>query len=403
MRAAIFVVALAARLAFIAIHGVITTPDSSEYRLLARNIRSFHAFSTSVSAPMQASIARPPVYPLFLAAFSTARGAAIAQAVLDALVCVMLFLMASRVARAPFAAAVALLYALHPGAIAASATLLSEGTFTALLFAGVFLGLIAAERLSVTLALCAGAALGLATLSRSIGVIYLIAVAFVLLVRRFRRTALIVVVAAVVVVAPWIVRSSRVVGRFVFIQAPSVMPWYVPTLWWIDQNDEPAIWRYFFATDPYGVSLKAAQGRAREVMSAEDIGRRQAMVNVRKNPGAYLRSRLRSFPHLFLNTFHRFTGINRALGDVKGMALAIKLGLMLLFTALPMLAAILGLGASRRTLAGSLTAAMWIATLAVHLLMWIEYRYWLPVVPFQFVSAALGIQLLLDRRVDSAS
>ncbi|MEK6373444.1 MAG: glycosyltransferase family 39 protein [Acidobacteriota bacterium] len=392
MRAAIFVVALAARLAFIAVHGVIATPDSSEYRLLARNIRSFGAFSTSVSAPMQPSIARPPVYPLFLAMFTTSSGAAIAQAVLDALVCVMLFMMAARVVRAPVAAVVALFYALHPGAIAASATLLSEGTFTALLFAGVFLALIAAERVSTALAVCAGAALGLATLSRSIGVIYLFAVALVLVVRRFRRTAVVVVVVAVVIVAPWIVRSSRVVGRFVFIQAPSVMPWYVPTLWWLDQNDEPGIWRYFLTADPYGVTLHAARGRAAEVMRAEDVGRRQAMVNVRKNPGAYLRSRMRSFPHLFLSTFHRFTGINRALGDVKGMALAIKVGLMLLFTALPMLAAIVGLGASRRTLAGSLAAAMWIATLAFHVVMFIDYRYFLPVVPFQLVTAALGFE-----------
>jgi 4-amino-4-deoxy-L-arabinose transferase-like glycosyltransferase len=392
MRTAIFVVALAARLAFIAVNGVILTPDSSEYRLLARNIRDFGAFSTSVSAPVQPSIARPPVYPLFLAMFRTASAAAIAQAVLDALVCVLLFMMAARVARAPFAAAIALLYALHPGAISSSAAMLSEATFTALLFAAVFLALIAAERDSTALAVCAGAALGLATLSRSIGIIYLFAVAVVLVVRRFRRTAVVVMVVAVIVVAPWIVRSSRVVGRFVFLQAPSVMPWYVPTLWWLDQNDEAGIWRYFRTVDPYGVALGIAEGRAAEVMRAEDVGRRQAMVNVRKNPGAYLRSRLRAFPHLFLHTFPRFTGINRALGEVKGAALAIKLGLMVLFTALPMLAAILGLVASRRTLGGSLAAAMWIATLVFHVVMFIDYRYFLPVVPFQLVNAALGIE-----------
>ena len=388
----VFAIALAARLTFIAVHGVITTPDSSEYWRLARNISSFHAFSTGAGAPMEPSIARPPVYPLFLAFFTTTGAAAIAQALLDALVCAMLFLLASRVVRARFAAAVALLYALHPGAIAASAIILSEGTFTVLLFAGVFLALIAAERLSVALAVCAGAAFGLATLSRSIGVIYLFAVALVLFVRRFRTTAVVVVLAAAVVVAPWIVRSSRVVERFVFIQAPSALPWYLPTLWWIDQNDEPAIWRYYLTEDPYGITLHAARGRAAEVMRAEDVGRRQAIVNVRKNPGAYLRSRMRSFPHLFLNTFDRFTGINRALGDVNGMKLAIKLGLMLLFTALPMAAACLGLGASRRTLAASLAAAMWIVTLAVHVVMFIDYRYFLPVVPFQLVTAALGIE-----------
>jgi len=388
----IFTIALAVRLAFIVVHGVIITPDSSEYWVLSRNLVRFHSFSTSASAPVEPSIARPPVYPLFLAMFPTTGAGAVAQAALDALVCVMLFPLASRVVRPPFAAAVALLYALHPGAIAQSAAILSEVSFTALLVAAVFFTVIAAERASAALALCAGALLGAATLSRSIGVIYVIAVGVVLVLRRFRTTAVVVVIVAAVVVAPWIVRSSRVVGRFVFIQAPSLMPWYVPTLWWLDQNDEPAIWRYYSASDPYGMSLKNAGGRAAEVMKAEDIGRRQAIANVRKNPGGYLRSRVRVFPHIFLNTVDRFTGINRSIGDSHGAARAIKLGLMFLFTALPMAAACLGLAASRRTLAGSLAAAMWIATLVIHLVMFIDYRYFLPVVPFQLVTAALGIE-----------
>jgi hypothetical protein len=388
----IFSVALAARLGFVAAaHG-------------AGNILHFHAFSKSESPPLQASICRPPVYPLFLALLlplgSSPIIPVVAQAVLDALVCVMIFLMASRVARRPFAVAVSLLYALHPRAISASATVLSETLFTILLLAAVFLAMIAAERLSVPLAFCSGAVLGLATLCRSIAVLYVIAVACVLVLRRFRRTALAVTLGAVVIISPWIIRSSHVAGRFVFVQAPSFMPWYLPTLWWLDQNDEPALWRYFLSTDAYGLRLSAARTPP-EVMSAEDVGRQQAIVNVRKNPGAYLRSRVRAFPHLFLSTFDHFTGINRSLGDVVRArdvpALTIKLGLLLLFTALPMAAALLGLRGSLRTLTGSLAAAIWIITLAVHAPMWIEYRYFLPVVPFQLVTAALGIQIAMDR------
>lgn len=388
----IFTIALAVRLVFIALHGVILTPDSSEYRLLARNVVRFHTFSTSAGAPIEPSIARPPVYPLFLALFPAVSAVAMAQAVLDALVCVLLFLLASRVARPPFAMAAALLYAIHPGAIAQSAAILSETSFTALLLAAVFLAVIAAERAHFVFAIGAGVLLGLATLSRSIGVIDVIAVGVVLVLRRFRATAVVVVIVAAVVVAPWIVRSSRVVGRFVFIQAPAAAAWYLPTLWWLDQNDELAIWRYYSATDAYGMSIRAARGRAGEVMKAEDIGRRQAIANVRKNPGAYLRSRARAFPHLFLNTFDRFTGINQSIGESRGAARAVKLGLMFLFTALPMAAACLGLPASRRTLAGTLAAAMWLATLAVHVVLFIDYRYFLPAVPFQLVTAALGME-----------
>ena len=395
--------ALTARLGFVAVRGVLATPDSSEYQLLARNVLRFHTFSASETQPLQPAICRPPVYPLLLAmlmpAGHSAIVAAIAQSVLDALVCVMVFLMASRVARRPFAVAVSLLYALHPGAISISATLLSEALFTTLLFTAVFLAVIAAERLSSVVALCSGAAFGLATLCRSIGVLYLISIACVLVVRRFRRTALALVLGAVVMIAPWIVRSWRVAERFVFVQAPSVLSWYLPTLWWLDQNDEPTIWGYYFAADPYGLRLGAAK-TPRAVMSADDFGRHQAIANVRKNPKRYLQSRARTFAHLFLNTFDRFTGINRSIGTVTrardSPALAIKLGLMLLFTAVPMIAACLGLGGSLRNLTASLAAVIWIITLAVHVPMWIEYRYGLPVVPFQFVTAALGIQSAID-------
>jgi hypothetical protein len=400
----IFSVALAARLGFVAVRGPLATTDTSEYRLLARNLLHHHAFSMSETPPLQPSIGRPPVYPLFLALLlplgSSPIIPAIAQAVLDALVAVMIFLMASRVARRPFAVAVSMLYALHPRAISASATLLSETLFTILLLAAVFLALVAAERLSTPLAFCGGAVLGLATLCRSIGVMYVIAVAGVLIVRRFRRTAIAIILGAVVIIVPWLVRSSHVAGRFVFVQAPSVMPWYLPTLWWLDQNDEPALWRYVFTTDPYGLRLGAAK-TPRAVMSADDFGRQQAIANIRRNPRAYLRSRLRAFPHQFLSTFDHFTAINRSLGDVVRArdfpALTIKLGLLLLFTALPMAAALLGLAASRRVLTASIAAVMWTLTLAVHAPMWIEYRYFLPVVPFQLVTASLGIQIAIDR------
>jgi hypothetical protein len=38
-----------------------------------------------------------------------------------------------------------------------------------------------------------------------------------------------------------------------------------------------------------------------------------------------------------------------------------------------------------------------IATLLVHLPMWIEYRYWLPVLPYELALDAVGIDLALRR------
>jgi 4-amino-4-deoxy-L-arabinose transferase-like glycosyltransferase len=400
----IFILAFAARLGFLAVRGTFEAPDTAEYRLLAHNVLRFHTFSMNATPPIEAAIRRPPVYPMFLASLMTFSDsvivAAIAQSALDALVVVMIFLLASRVVRHPFAMAAAVFYAIHPGAIANSAAILSEVVFAFLLCAAALLALAAAERGRSFIAIASGAAFGLAALTRSLGVVYLIAVVAVLIVMRFRKIAVIIGIAAVIVIAPWIIRSSRLAGRFVFIQAPSSFGWYLPSLWWLDQNDEPGMWRHYHAGDPYGVRLESAKTPA-AVMAADDFGRQQTIVNIRKDPGQYLTSRAKAFPHLFLNTFDPFTGINRSLGDVVRSrdlgALAIKLALLLIFSALPMAFAILGLPASRHSLAASLAAAIWLITLAFHIPVWIEYRYWLPALPFQVITATLGMQMAIDR------
>jgi hypothetical protein len=401
----IVAVALTARLAFLAVHGASVSPDSSEYQLLARNVLRGGTFSLSSQPPLQPAIRRPPVYPLFLAALlpfsASTMVPAVVQAVLDAIVCLLIFLMTSRLVRGPVAVFVSLLYALHPGPIAAAAMLLSETVFTALLCAAVFLMMLAAGRRRPALAFAAGALLGLAALCRSIAVLYVLCVVCVLLTRRFRRMAITLALGAVILIAPWIVRSSLLAGRFVLVQAPSFIDWYLPTLSWIDQNDEPAVWKYFTTVDPYGIRLTRWATPA-ELMRADDFGRQQAILNLRAGPGAYLRSRIKSYPHLFLNTFDRFSGINRSIGDVfrarAWEALTIKLGLLLVFAALPMLFACLGIRAATRSIQASIAATFWIATLAVHIPMWVEYRYWLPLLPFQLVTAALGIQSVIDRR-----
>ncbi len=400
----LFFLAFGTRVAFLVVQGIQRTPDTAEYELLARNILRAQTFSMSVGPPMRSTIRRPPVYPLFLALVVKVGGgrvaSAIAQALLDALVCVLLFLMASRIVRVRLAFAAALLYAVHPGAISASATLLSETLFTALLFTAAFLAMRASERLSAMLALCSGIVFGMATLCRSIAVLYVGSVAFIFFFRHFRRTAVFIVIGAAAVIAPWIVRSSRLAGRFVLIQAPSFIDWYLPTLTWIDRNDETALWRYFDDVDPYGVRISRAVTPA-EVMNADDFGRQQAVINIRRNPRDYVRRQIGSYPHLFLTTFARFTGAKRSIADgvrahdVPGLAL--KLGLMLLFSVLPMVAACIGLPASRRNLTAAMAAAVWTVTLATHIPMWVEYRYWLPVIPFQLLTAAIGVQSVTER------
>ena len=65
--AAVFLVALAARLTWIAIIPPRMTSDSLEYLTLGRNIREHAAFSLRPAAPHEPTTRRGPMYPLFVA------------------------------------------------------------------------------------------------------------------------------------------------------------------------------------------------------------------------------------------------------------------------------------------------------------------------------------------------
>src|SRR5438552_2794258 len=63
----VFLVALAARLAYLAWRGPVVTWDSGEYLRLARNLVEHGAYSLDTSPPFGPSIRRAPLYPWFLA------------------------------------------------------------------------------------------------------------------------------------------------------------------------------------------------------------------------------------------------------------------------------------------------------------------------------------------------
>ena len=154
---AIAVLALIARFGFIARNGALISPDSTDYTRLAENVRAQGVFSLDTSAPFSSSIRRPPVYPGFLLAFVqsgkvSTRGAVIGQAIVDAGVAVLVLQLALLAFNLRYAVLAGLLYAIHPGAIYSSASILSESLFTALSVGGVLAAVWGRQRnyLSVT-------------------------------------------------------------------------------------------------------------------------------------------------------------------------------------------------------------------------------------------------------------
>jgi len=379
---AIFLVSFIPRIAFVTVRGIQRGGDTRDYLALAANIACCHEYSLSAAPPFAPTARRAPLYPVFIAVAGSPLKVVIAQVFIDGMVAVELLWLASLVVPLGWALAGAAMYVATPAAIAASATLLNETLFTFLVVSGVVM--LVTER-----PFLAGISLGLAILCRPIGL--LLVVVFFLLVGR--KIALMMMVTAAVVVSPWVVRSSLLARHFVPVQQGAARNWYLPTRWDWNQADEQKLWLEFAENDPCGKREEAALSLP-EVAEAEHFCFEQALRNVKANPKAYLRSRATAFPHLMLSSFDVVTGINESFGQVLANGqwgrLAMKLSLLIVFSMVPLFFGLWTLPRALLHPVGRLCAYAWLSTAAVHLPMWIEYRFWLPVLPMLLVTAAMA-------------
>ncbi|HLA08995.1 MAG TPA: hypothetical protein VJ023_00145 [Pyrinomonadaceae bacterium] len=404
---ALFVLAFAARLTFIAANGPVLTPDSRDYILLAQNLRANATFSLDPGAGQTPTIRRAPLYPVLLMPFLTTGsiwtlGVVIFQSALDSLVTLLVLQLALWVVSLRLSFVAGLAYALHPGAIYFCSTVLSESLFTALLVGGVF-GLIWAFRHdSLKSSAGSGVLLGLATLCRPIALpLSLLFAGVAALIfrtphRRFLHSAVVIACTALILL-PWTMRCTVLSDRLVLVQGGSSVIFYAATRTDWNQKDQETLWLRFSTENPYGQQLLAAK-TPREMAAADALGTRLAFQNIRSNPTGYVVSRLRNFPFLFITSFDIFTGFNKSFGvlywENKWLALVIKSLLLLVFSLAPLLLALVGLLGDWRNPAVAFSSIVWIYTALANLPMWIEYRYWIAAVPFMLVSAAVGTQVL---------
>jgi 4-amino-4-deoxy-L-arabinose transferase-like glycosyltransferase len=409
---AVFLLALAVRFLFLALAGPHTGGDSPEYVTLAHNMAVHKGYTLSSSTPYIPMVRRAPAYPAFIALF-TGRGPfhpyriAAVQILLDSAVAAAIFLLTPAVPMKGVRIAAAVMYAIHPAAVVASSTLLSEALFTFLVACSALLVIAARRADRPALASMAGVVMGLSVLCRPMAMVYAACAAIVLLAWRSRPRAIAHAAAflagCALTILPWTIRCTAVTGRLVIVQAAGITNWYLPTRWDWNQNDQETLWPEF-AKDPYGRRLNAARTPA-EIVAASGLGAELAIRNVKANPRAYLISRIRTYPHLFISTFSGTLGVEQTLGTVLaerrfGTA-ALMGGFLVVFSLLPIAAAAVGLPRALHDPSGALCGALVISTLLVHLPMWIEYRYWLPVLPYELALGATGACVLaglLERR-----
>lgn len=136
-----FLLALALRLAVVAVAGPFTEPDSPTYDSLARNLVQGRGYlDTRAFKILDGSMSVPPVYPGFLAAVYGVFGfdyrpVIVVQQILGALVVVMGALLAARLFGARVGLWSGLVLSVHPWLIVYGSTLMTEAVFTFLLMA----------------------------------------------------------------------------------------------------------------------------------------------------------------------------------------------------------------------------------------------------------------------------
>jgi hypothetical protein len=234
---AIFLIAIVARLAFLAF-GPWQDPDraieadSRMYLRLADNLQRHHEFGISGSffaivtklresngtwpAPdangLRPDSFRTPGYPAFIAAltgiFGDRRSVLIAQCLLGAVCAAATLAIAGAFGCSPRGAAIAgILWALHPGLVYRDSIFMTESLFNVCVVGALFLAI----RATMPRAIGTGAMLGCAALVRPLGLLYLPA-ALALAIRDGAKKTLLVTIVVAALIQPmlWAARNARV-------------------------------------------------------------------------------------------------------------------------------------------------------------------------------------------------
>ena len=402
---------------------VVQGGDAPEYRRLAENILEGHGFSLSVGSPYEPTARRAPGYPLFLALVYTVFGRSDtavlwAQSMLWGFGCLLLARLVASIFDMRAGVLAAFIVAVHPVLARTAGEVLTESLYTVCMISLMFVFHRSLRTSSVLLLGFAGVLFGAATLIRPLtGAFLLFLWGGVWIWRQHLRSPvrswLIMTAVGFLTLLPWTIRNSMVFGHFIPIQGvgAGVNVWLAS----LPYSDQPIV-----SWDEWDKALPRLQEKYPEMRVAAMVGRgdrpehqtvlqlhgerilmRAAIARILGDPLGYLRSRARSYPHLWLYSGGSSSLAEVSFGDAWRRGDLVRLTAKVLFLAVFSLLPI-GLAVYSLILEGLRREhyVLWAVPLliaVVHVPLWIEYRYSIPAQPFLWGLASGAITSRLRR------
>jgi 4-amino-4-deoxy-L-arabinose transferase-like glycosyltransferase len=367
--------------------------DASEYLKLGQSIVHAGIFSYDGSHP---SSYRPPLYPAFIAAAHLFTGhpveaVLIVQVIIGTLTVTLACLIATHYFDQPTAIVAGAMLAIAPMTSRYTALLLTETLFTFLIIASLSLW-------SRNHRLMSGVLLGLATLTRASTLPFVFIISLIGLARvnrRSHRELLVAFLGALLVLAPWVARNVGNVGRWTIADAGFGVNLLYGTA---DLRSGSNRWTQLSA-----LSELVGTRDGEPTVYEENRARHMALTRIRAHPLSWFRARIRQWPWLFIDSGDYLpieanrVAFRQALAVGNGLTVLIKVG-FLIGNVVVCTLAVVGLWLSRHRFVELSPLWSFPAFLAVvHLPMYVEPRYGLPLLPFTLIFAAAAITHVRSR------
>ena len=393
----LFCTAAVLRIAYILTYGIWNGGDTPDYIEIAKNLVFNHAFAfTNPDGSLIYTASRSFTYPALIALLWSGDEPPInlvvtIQVILGSLTVVIIYLIARKNFNRCISFVSALLFALLPIAIKYTGVILTETLFTFLLVAACYLWGNQKSR-------AAGILFGLAFLTRPIVFPFLLLLPLISYLPSFkdtRRSLFTITVISVLVALPWMARNSLLFGQptltlssgygSILLQGTIETPLYGDHIW-------PWLFKLPVMQNVDGLNEVEQDRRKIKI----------AVNRIAENPFGWLKVRAKQYPRLFFESGDSLLGglrlppISQAVKESDFLVIFIKVGFVALCAFLFLMFFFGFAGFIKRYPQLIHIYLLPMFFMLIHLPMWTESRYLLPVIPFVYIVAVYGFVILKD-------